>query len=249
MQTNDGDRTSELVTVAAATETLAASGSHSALLALVVQIAARVIGAATASMLLLDRNTDELAFEVAYPHQVTTLKGVRVPLGEGVAGLVAMTGQPMAISDARSDPRHATTIAEQTGYRPDSLLCVPLLFGDEVIGVLELMDKQGAKGFNAEDMETLGLFAQLAAVAIEQSRTRGNLASLLKVASVSKPPDDVSQFVTGLEQEPRFKRTLELAQLVQQIGQAGDAELDACTGILRSFAAYARTHSPAWRPS
>jgi len=250
MDTDDHARASELLTLAAATETVAAAGSHSQLLELIVRIAARVIRASAASMLLLDRDTQELVFTVAFPHQVTDLAPLRVPLGEGIAGLVAMTGQPMAIADARTDARHASNIAEQTGYMPNSLLCVPLVFADEIVGVLELMDKDGAQPFDGTDMEILGLFAQLAGVAIEQSRTRSNLTSLLRRASSAEnltgQSADVAELVSGVEAEPQFRRTLELAQLVHEIGQAGDQEVEACAGILRSFAAYARTRAQPW---
>src|ERR1700674_4790200 len=114
MDTDDHGRANELLMLAAATLTVAAAGSHSKLLELIVQIAARVIRSTTASMLLLDRTTQELVFAAAFPHRVTDLAAFRVPVGEGIAGLVAMTGQPMAISDARGDPRHASPIAEQT---------------------------------------------------------------------------------------------------------------------------------------
>jgi GAF domain-containing protein len=185
-------------------------------------------------MLLLDRSSQELVFTVAFPDRVADLEALRVPLGEGIAGLVALTGQPMAISDARGDPRHAAEIAEKTGHQPDSLLCTPLVFGDQVVGVLELMDKQGATGFDNTDIETVGLFAQLAAVAIEQSRTRNTLQSLLLEAS---PP----------EQEPRFERTLELARLVHEVAQAGEAELEVCVRILRTFADYVQTRGQLWQ--
>jgi GAF domain-containing protein len=196
--------------------------SHTRLLELVVHIAARVIDAATASLLLIDPRSQELAFVAAYPHQVSDLAAVRVPVGEGIAGLVAMTGQPMAISEARSDPRHASSIAEQTGYQPESLVCVPLVFADEVIGVLELMDKHGAHAFDSGDIDTLGLFAQLAGAAIEQSRMRTDLASLLS-------------------QGPTF----ELAELVREIAQAGDAEVQACVAMLRGFTGYIRAREKA----
>jgi len=251
MDTDDHDRARELLTLAATTVTVAAVGSHSQLLELIVQIAARVIRAATASMLLLDRTTQELVFTVAFPHRVTDLASFRVPVGEGIAGLVAMTGQPMAISDARGDPRHASPIAEQTGYLPNSLLCVPLVFADEVVGVLELMDKEGASAFDNADVETLGLFASLAAVAIEQSQTRGHLTALLGQVSslqdISGHAGDLAELISGVEQEPRFRRTLELAELVHQISQAGDRELETCAGILRSFAGYVRTRSQPWQ--
>jgi GAF domain-containing protein len=165
---------------------------------------------------------------------VADLEALRVPLGEGIAGMVALTGQPMAISDARSDPRHAPEIAEKTGYHPDSLLCTPLVFGDQVVGVLELMDKLGATGFDDTDIETVGLFAQLAAVAIEQSRTRDTLASLLLEASPA-------------EQEPQLERTLELARLVHEVAQAGEAEREACMQILRTFAVYVQTRAQLWQ--
>lgn len=243
---DDRDRASALLSLAAATETLADVSSHTRLLELVVQIAARVIHAATASMLLIDQGTQDLAFVVAYPHQLSDLASVRVPVGEGIAGLVALTGQPMAVSQARDDPRHASSIAEKTGYRPDSLVCVPLLYADEVIGVLELMDKQGATSFDASDMETLGLFAQLAAVAIEQSRMRTDLTSLLNQGSTA-PNVEVAQLIDRVEEGSGFRRTLELAELVREIAQAGDAEVEACTAMLRGFAGYVRTRARNWQ--
>jgi GAF domain-containing protein len=128
---------------------------------------------------------------------------------------------------------------------PDSLLCVPLVFADDVVGVLELMDKEGAAAFDNADIEVLGLFASLAAVAIEQSQTRSQLTSLLHQVSTLQDASgrsaDLAELVSSVEQEPRFRRTLELAQLVHQIGQAGEAELDTCAGMLRSFAGYVRT--------
>jgi GAF domain-containing protein len=237
------------LTVAAATATVAPQGSHSQLLELIVQIAARVIGAEAASMLLLNQDAQDLVFTVAYPQRVADLEPWRVPLGEGIAGLVALTGQPMAVADVRGDPRHASNIAEGIGYRPDSLLCVPLVFADEVIGVLELIDKQGARAFDGTDMEILELFASLAGVAIEQSRTHGNLAALLKLVPAvnAASGQSAAEIAASVEQDAGFKRTLELARLVHEIGQAGDDELELCTGILRNFASFVRKRAQPWQ--
>jgi len=243
------------LTLAATTETVAAHSTHSQLLELIVHTAARVIRAHAASLLLVDRETQELMFAVTFPAGASDLQALRVPVGEGIAGLVAMTGQPMAVSNARSDPRHASRIAEQIGYLPDSLVCVPLLFTDEVVGVLELLDKQDAGFFDSADMETLGLFARLAAVAIEQSRTRSNLASMLFEVPALRATSgratgldqQVADFAASLEHEPRFRRSLELAQLVHQIAQAGDEEVEACAGILDRLATYIRARAEPWR--
>ena len=58
---------------------------------------------------------------------------------------------------------YATEIAQRIGYQPQSLLCVPLPFEDTVIGVLELLDKEGGAGFDDTDIHALSLFAAQAA--------------------------------------------------------------------------------------
>jgi len=97
------------------------------------------------------------------------IKHFRVPLGHGIAGMVALTGQPMAITDARQDERMATDIAFAVNYVPSAILCVPLFYDDRVIGVLELLDKQTESSFAPEDMDIAGQFANIAAIAIAQS--------------------------------------------------------------------------------
>jgi GAF domain-containing protein len=175
----------------------------------------------------------------------------RIPLGHGIAGLVAVSGQPMAVSDAKSDPRQASDVAEGVGYAPENILCVPLVREDEVIGVLELLDRKGAPSFNASDMEALGLFANQAAVAIEQSRAQGNLAALLVgvLGSLGEMPDHrreglregMEPFVRGLEEGAAHRRALELAGLVREISYRGEEEFAACRTMLEGFAGYLRS--------
>ncbi len=232
----------------AAASTIGAPVSHKRLLQMIVRTAAHVINARAGSLLLVDQDTQELVFEVATTEDVGELKHVRVPMGEGIAGLVAMTGQPIAVTDAQNDPRHAREIAEQTGYLPRSLLAVPLQYEDGVIGVIELMDKNGADAFDAKDMHALGLFAGQAAVAIEQSQAQRNLATLLRelLGSASGPlatealQERVTQFAQKLEADAAFRRAVELAQQVHEIAQYGQDESDACMAILRGFVTYAR---------
>jgi GAF domain-containing protein len=180
------------------------------------------------------------------------VKHFRVPLGHGVAGLVALSGQPMAISDAASDPRLASDIAESVGYVPQSILCMPLFYGDRIIGVLELLDKEGSATFDAADMDMLSLFANQAAVALQQSRTHHNLAAL--VTELLQPPADARErdadrardFAALTEEEAVFRDSLELARLVQEIAGRGEAELDLCRSILSGFADYLRLRPGSW---
>ena len=131
---------------------------------------------------------------MAIGSRAAEVKRFRVPLGHGIAGIVAASGQAMAIRDAAQDPRLASDIADSVGYVPETVLCVPLFYGDNVIGALELLDKEG--GFTAGDMEALGLFANQAAVALQLSRTYENVAGLLSGEDV-EGADDVSVDADG----------------------------------------------------
>src|SRR5436305_2853680 len=140
------------------------------LLEMVVTTAAQVISARSGSLFLIDKEGQELIFEVAIGPAAQEVKKFRVPLGHGIAGIVAMSGQPMAIANAPQDERFAIDIATFVNYIPKSILCVPLFYDDRVIGALELLDKIGADSFSLKDIEFLGLFANIAAVAIAQSQ-------------------------------------------------------------------------------
>jgi GAF domain-containing protein len=241
----------EALTLAAAAGTIASPVTHSRLLEMIVETAAHVIFARAAALFLIDEETQELVFEVALGSKAEEVRKFRVPLGHGIAGLVAVSGQPMAVSDAETDPRHAADIAQSVGYTPQSILCVPLFYRDQIIGVLELLDKEGAPSFSATDMEDLGLFANQAAVAIEQSRTNRNLAALLSevLESIGGTTDGRRQelqeraraFAERLEEDAAFNQALDLARLVQEIAHRGENELRTCQAILRSFAEYLRS--------
>jgi len=245
------DELREAVRLSVTAEAISAPVSHSRLLDMIVATAADIIGANAASLFLIDREQEDLVFEVALGEKADEVKKFRVPLGHGVAGLVALTGQPMAVSDTSQDDRDAADIAEAVGYVPKNILCVPLFYSDEVIGVLELLDKEGASHFSPEDMESLGLFANQAAVAIEQSRNHGRLEALVSgfIQSLGGIPehqrqslaDRAANFASSISHDPLYVRSLDLARLVQEIVGQGEREADACKGILESFAAFLRS--------
>jgi GAF domain-containing protein len=238
---------------AATARTIAAPADNSDLLQRIVETAAGVISARAAALFLVDKTTHELRFEVALGERADAVKEIRVPLGHGIAGGVAISGQPMAVSDVQQDERWAAEIGERVGYMPDSILCVPLFYDDTVIGVLELLDKEGAASFDDGDIRTLSLFASQAAVAIGQSRLQeGNealVAAILRSSVADGPSehldDDIRAFSASLEGDEAFRRSLQLAELVHEIAREGEQELEACQRILESFAAYLRARNSA----
>src|SRR5262245_6325490 len=258
VRNTDGERRAariaEALAKAAIARTIGGSPAQSDLLQKIVETAAGVISARAAALFLVDEPSNELRFEVALGERADATKDVRVPLGHGIAGLVAAGGQPMAGSEVQRDERRAAEIGERVGYVPDSIVCVPLFYEDQVIGVLELLDKEGASSFDDGDIRTLSLFANQAAVAIEHSRSQRAseelVASILRslVADGTGPDDgledDIRELSASLEGDELFRRSLRLAELVQEIGREGEQELEACERILESFAAYLRARKP-----
>ncbi len=249
------DELREAFGLAGAVGVLASPVTHVRLLEMIVNTAARVIGARAAALFLVDHEASELIFEVATGSKAEMVKQFRVPLGEGIAGLVAVTAQPMAISNVQQDPRHASHIAESVGYMPQSILCVPLLHDDEVIGVFELLDREDGTSFTPADIDLLDQFASQAAVAIEQSRTFRNLAQMIgrileELGLLPREQQEAIRerteaFTRSVEETTNFQQTIELARLVQHIASQGKPEYRLCWQILENFGEYSRSQR-AW---
>jgi GAF domain-containing protein len=243
----------EVFSLATTAGTIAAPVAHSRLLELIVRTAEHVISARAAALFLVDEAAGELVLEVATGPKAAEVRQLRLPIGHGIAGLVAVSAQPMAISDAQRDPQHAADIAMRVGYLPTSLLCVPLSYEDQVIGVLELLDKVGASSFGLADIEALGLFAEQAAVAIEQSRTLQSLAALigevLDLLGETLDPrtqrlrQDAQAFARRIEEESGYQQALALARLIQELARDSQDGLAACQTIVRAFVEYAQSRT------
>lgn len=174
-------------------------------------------------------------------------------LDEGLAGLVAVSGQPMIVQNAAEASHFAIDIAKRLKYVPRNVLCVPLIYRDHVIGVMEILDKRGNRDFSQADVHTLGLFASQAAVAIRQSNTHQNLPALIRELfdSISRIPDyrtigladQIDEFATVVEGHPSYRQALELARLVHEVTWRGQSEARACHTILKGFAEYLRDQS------
>lgn len=241
----------DVLVLTAANGIIASPVDHERLLEMIVSTAAHVIGAEAGLLFVVDEAKGELCFEVSMAPNTDAVEKFRVPLGHGIAGLVAATGQPMATSAAEEDQRLLEEVGEMIGYEPRSLMAVPLSYGDRVIGVLELLDKDAARSFSPSDMEALAMFGHQAAVALELSRTYRHLAPLVGeiIASVDDRHGErklalrkrSDAFARHIEDDPSYAETLELAELVQLIAWEGDDELVACRTILRAFADYLRS--------
>jgi GAF domain-containing protein len=224
--------------------------SNDQLLRSIVEAAARIFDAAAASIALVDEDGQTLYFKVAHGAGSENVVGMRVPLNRGIAGYVAMTGQPIAISNVREDTRFNQEFAKSTGYVPRSILAMPLISDDRVIGVMEVLDKIDEASFGLKDMELLAIFARQAAIAIDQSQHMdqiGRTVLLHLQALASQDPQAYPHLPGALAASQAYREDadiiLQLSGLFYEISQAGEAEQKLLLDVLSAFGEYRRSQA------
>jgi two-component system NtrC family sensor kinase len=127
------------------------------------------MGTQVASILLLDKTTNELIFEAVAGPKAEELKGMRLAPGQGIAGHVAREGKSLLIPDVSESSLFDASIDKSSGFVTRSIVCAPLTARGEVIGVIQVLNKE--KGtFEKSDLRVLEALAGFAAVAIENAR-------------------------------------------------------------------------------
>jgi diguanylate cyclase (GGDEF)-like protein len=120
------------------------------------------------SMLMVDEERQELAFELALGEKGKDVSSFRVKMGEGIAGWVAQSGQPAIVNDTSKDPRFAGKFDTKTQFRTRSILAAPLISRGRTIGVVEIINKLQGK-FTPADLEILLTLVEPCAIAIENA--------------------------------------------------------------------------------
>jgi signal transduction histidine kinase len=135
----------------------------------IVHAAADLSGAQAASILLFDEKNRQFLFQAASNMDSPLMQGLVVPYDSSIAGVIVSERKPIIVNDAQHDPRHFTKIAKPTGVLTKSMLGVPLITKDKVVGVLESINKTEGD-FTEEDQKVLSALGAQAAIAIENTR-------------------------------------------------------------------------------
>ena len=180
------DRLSRLMKVAAA---ISSELDLSALLRTISDTTSHLLHAERSTVFLVDRARNELWSRVA---EGLDRQEIRIPLGVGIAGTVAVTGIPIRISDAYTDPRFNPDVDKRTGYRTRSILCSPMRNArGQVIGVFQVLNKRGGV-FSVVDEQLLASLSSQAAVAAENAQLHDDIQqAYTRLQALDKMKSDV----------------------------------------------------------
>src|SRR5512138_160701 len=135
----------------------------------IVRASADITHAEAASILLYDDTSRQLYFQVATNIDESTMRGLVVPLEKSIAGWVVTNRKSVRIDDAHKDLRFFSDVEQTVGYATKSMLAIPLITKNKVVGVLEVINKKRGR-FTDPDESMLTVLGAQAAVAIENAR-------------------------------------------------------------------------------
>jgi GAF domain-containing protein len=141
----------------------------SVLFQLIIDRATELMGASSGSFIRVERDSGLLRIEAERGLGDAVKDTIRLRLGDGVTGWVAKEGKPLLVPDVRKDTRYV-----EASSAVMSEMAVPVKWGDEVVGVINL-DHNEVGGFSEEDLELLTAFGHTAAVALRHAHALDDL--------------------------------------------------------------------------
>jgi HD-GYP domain-containing protein (c-di-GMP phosphodiesterase class II) len=214
---------------------LSSIGDTDTILDRVLEIATTMCQASAASILLVDRNTDELYFRAASGEAGPKVLKRRFKSDKGVAGWVVSNMEPVIANDVTHDPRHYGYIDTEVEFTTVNLICVPVIWKNKVVGVIEVLNKKDKQDFSVQDKEYLSILANQTAASLNITAMTDklqnfyvNMLELLMMASetlASNPGHGVrvARLATKIAREVGVTdneyKDIYYACLIHQIGQ------------------------------
>lgn len=137
----------------------------------VMTLSKQVMNADASSLMRIDEKTNELIYQVAQSTVGEKLKQeFRLKMGQGIAGTVAESGEPLLLEDAYTHPKFHRAHDDATGYRTKAMITVPLKVGGRVTGVAQVINRLDGQPFDKDDLELFLALASMAAIALENAK-------------------------------------------------------------------------------
>jgi diguanylate cyclase (GGDEF)-like protein len=122
------------------------------------------------SMLMVDERTDELYYPFAASENDDSLKDLRIPMGEGIAGYVAASGTTLIVPDVALDPQWSAFSRAHPELRIQALACIPIRSGDKTLGVIQLFNSK-LDMMSEYSQSFIRILCDYAAIAIQNARS------------------------------------------------------------------------------
>jgi PAS domain S-box-containing protein len=183
----------------------------------IVELAVQLLHAKGGGLYVADPVRQEVRSIAGFniPHE---FMGLTLSYGEGAAGWVAENRQPLIVDDYRVWPGRAKVFEEKQPFT--AVLAVPMMYQNQMVGVLDVIDDVSRRRFTQSDLELFSLFSSQAAIALENARLFGQVA--VERRHLSLLYDVSRELVASLDSNEILSRALTLTttELEGWMGQA-----------------------------
>lgn len=211
----------------------------------ILQISAAEMCSDEASVLIRDGGEGDLRFLSAIGSVADQLMGLKIPAGKGIAGFVMSSGQPMAVADVGGEESFYAEVDKTTGYSTQTILATPLRHQGEIIGVLEYVNRCGEppfQPFTPQEMDKAALFAETISPLInayESAKLFRELGDRMLSEEQSSDITEIRNWLGHLRESDEHKEMMDLAILVRELSNRGEAERRMCREILETVLRFA----------
>lgn len=199
------------------------------------------LGSGEASVLIRDGENGDLRFLTAIGSVADQLLEMRIPAGKGIAGFVLSSGQPMAIADAVGEEAFYAEVDRRTGFSTQTILATPLRYDGDVIGVLEYINRQGDppfEPFTPNEMDQAAIYADSIAAlvnAYSSAKLFREFSERVIRSGKDSDIDEIRSWISQIRAGEGHRERLELATMLREIAERGDAERALCRDLLEAI--------------
>jgi HD-GYP domain-containing protein (c-di-GMP phosphodiesterase class II) len=148
---------------------LNSSLDHATIRKRAIEAATLLMNAEAGSLLLLDEATGELYFDVAHGEKGEAVRRARLRHGQGIAGHVARTGEPIIVNDVQHDVRFFRHVDQASGFVTRNMVCVPVTAHGRLLGVLQAINHKNGQPFDEDDLKNFVSLGHQVGIAIENA--------------------------------------------------------------------------------
>lgn len=199
-------------------------------LANVVKVATSLTNADRGTLFIIDRDKNELWSLVAMGSES---REIRLKIGEGLAGYVALSGDVVNIKDVQTDPRFRSDFDKASGYKTKNMLCYPIRNNKyEIIGVLQLLNSNNGE-FSKLDENFLNAISIHSAIALQNAAMVDKLLQAERVQSLGKMANFLIQDIKKpVLVSKRYAEHLKTKSLPQDVAQVIDMLLEQLSQVV-----------------
>lgn len=239
---NQEEKFRSIVEIIDAAHTLTEPINHS--IVNLLRISADQMNSDEASVIVRDGDEGDMKFLAAIGKVADQVVNLKIPSGKGIAGFVLSSGQPMAVSEVGEENSFYAEVDKQTGYSTQTILATPLRFNDEIIGVLEYVNRKGEPPFEAftpEEMDKAAIFADTIASLVnvyEVAELSKNFSSKMLSGGEQIEFKEVREWLKNIRDSAEHKEMIDLALIIREIADRGENERRMCKQILEAILQY-----------